>query len=137
MKKITISSVSEIPQAAEQFVHETNGIAVFALYGGMGVGKTSFIKEVYRNFGVVDEVTSPTFAIINEYKTSSNELLYHFDLYRLDSINDARNIGVEEYLDSGCVCMIEWPEIIESLLPEHTCRVYIQELADGTREISF
>lgn len=137
MKKITIPSVSDIPQVAERFVSETNGITVFALYGGMGVGKTTFIKEVYRNLGVVDEVTSPTFAIINEYKTSSNEQLYHFDLYRLDSINDARNIGVEEYLDSGCVCMIEWPEIIEPLLPEHTCRVYIRELSDGTREISF
>ena len=137
MKQITISSVSDLSKVAERFVRETNGVTIFALYGGMGVGKTTFIKHVYKVLGVVDEVTSPTFAIINEYFTKTKAQCFHFDLYRLDSIEDAKNIGVEEYFDSGCVCMIEWPEIIEPLLPEHTCRVYLYELPDGTRELRF
>ena len=137
MKKCIIESVSDIPEVAEFFVRETNTATIFAFYGEMGVGKTTFIKEVYNVLGVIDEVTSPTFALINEYITQNNTQLYHFDLYRIHSIEEALQIGVEDYLESGCVCMIEWPEIIEPLLPEDTCRVHLQELENGIRELSF
>lgn len=137
MKKCIIESISDIPEVAGFFVRETNTATIFAFYGEMGVGKTTFIKEVYTVLGVIDEVTSPTFALINEYITQNNTQLYHFDLYRIHSIEEALQIGVEDYLESGCICMIEWPEIIEPLLPEHTCRVHLQELENGKRELSF
>ncbi|HPY81952.1 MAG: tRNA (adenosine(37)-N6)-threonylcarbamoyltransferase complex ATPase subunit type 1 TsaE [Bacteroidales bacterium] len=137
MKKYIIESISDISEIAEFFVRETNAATIFAFYGEMGVGKTTFIKEIYTVLGVIDEVTSPTFALINEYKTQNNTQLYHFDLYRIHSIEEALQIGVEDYLESGCICMIEWPEIIEPLLPEHTCRVHLQELENGKRELSF
>jgi tRNA threonylcarbamoyladenosine biosynthesis protein TsaE len=137
MKKYIIESISDISEIAEFFVRETNAATIFAFYGEMGVGKTTFIKEIYTVLGVIDEVTSPTFALINEYITQNNTQLYHFDLYRIHSIEEALQIGVEDYLESGCICMIEWPEIIEPLLPEHTCRVHLQELENGKRELSF
>ncbi len=137
MKKYIIESISDISEIAVFFVRETNAATIFAFYGEMGVGKTTFIKEIYTVLGVIDEVTSPTFALINEYKTQNNTQLYHFDLYRIHSIEEALQIGVEDYLESGCICMIEWPEIIEPLLPEHTCRVHLQELENGKRELSF
>jgi|SRR5690554_1621483 len=134
--EIIIESEFDIERGMREFVAQIGDTKVFALYAGMGVGKTTCIKEICKQLGVVDEVTSPTFAIINEYKTEKDDFIYHFDLYRLETMEEAHNIGVEEYLYSGRICFIEWPELIESILPESTVRVDIQELSDGKRKIS-
>ncbi|MDA3881972.1 MAG: tRNA (adenosine(37)-N6)-threonylcarbamoyltransferase complex ATPase subunit type 1 TsaE [Bacteroidales bacterium] len=134
--EIILESEFDIERGMREFVNKIGNAKVFAIYAGMGVGKTTCIKEICKQLGVVDEVTSPTFAIINEYKTERDDFIYHFDLYRLETIEEAHNIGVEEYLYSGRICFIEWPELIESILPESTVRVDIQELSDGKRKIS-
>lgn len=135
MQTIICNSINELPYAAQQFIAATKGSTVFAFKAAMGVGKTTFIKALCNELEVIDTVASPTFAIINEYKTKHNELIYHFDLYRLNSIQDAQNIGIEEYLYSKNMCLIEWPEIIESLLPSHTIFVSITEDEQGGRII--
>ncbi len=135
--EIKINSLEDLSAAAKKFVELTKDSTVFAFYGTMGVGKTTFIKEVCKQLGVNDEVTSPTFAIINEYAGSDSKLIYHFDLYRLDSTEEALNIGVEDYLYSSNICLIEWPEIIENLLPNNVLEVSISESENGTRILAF
>lgn len=134
---IHIQSLAELPEAARQFVALMGDETVYAFYGEMGAGKTTFIRELAKSLGVTDEdVNSPSFSIINEYRSDTTaELIYHFDLYRLDSLDEAFDIGVEDYFDSGAVCLIEWPERIQDILPDDTVTVHITELADGSRQI--
>ncbi|MGM9844750.1 MAG: tRNA (adenosine(37)-N6)-threonylcarbamoyltransferase complex ATPase subunit type 1 TsaE [Muribaculaceae bacterium] len=134
---IHIQSLTELPEAARQFVALMGDETVYAFYGEMGAGKTTFIRELAKALGVTDDdVNSPSFAIINEYRSDTTaELIYHFDLYRLESLDEAFDIGVEDYFDSGAVCLIEWPERIEDILPDDTVKVHISELADGSRQI--
>ena len=134
---IHIQSLAELPEAARQFVALMGDETVYAFYGEMGAGKTTFIRELAKSLGVTDEdVTSPAFSIINEYRSDTTaELIYHFDLYRLESLDEAFDIGVEDYFDSGAVCLIEWPERIQDILPDDTVTVHITELADGSRQI--
>ncbi len=126
----------DIQQAASQFVTAMGESTVFAFYGKMGAGKTTFIKAVCRELGVEDTVNSPTFAIVNEYEDRSGEPVYHFDFYRIKRLSEAYDMGCDEYFYSGRPCFIEWPELIEEVLPQETVRVDICELPDGSRQIS-
>ncbi|MCC8114041.1 MAG: tRNA (adenosine(37)-N6)-threonylcarbamoyltransferase complex ATPase subunit type 1 TsaE [Bacteroidales bacterium] len=137
MKKITIPDLQSLPQAAKDFVAEMGDETVYAFYGEMGAGKTTFIAELCRALGVEeDAANSPSFSIINEYRSSETaELIYHFDLYRLENIGEALDIGVEDYFDSGALCLLEWPERIEDILPDDTVKIDINVLDDGSREL--
>lgn len=109
---------------------------VFAFFGRMGAGKTTFIKAVCQQLGVTDDVTSPTFAIVNEYLDAQSRPIYHFDFYRIKRLEEALGIGLEDYVYSGNVCLMEWPEMIGDLLPDDACLVSIEEQPDGSRVIS-
>ncbi len=137
MNKLRLTDISSIESVAAEFLSKTEGKKVFAFYGQMGAGKTTFIKELCKLQHVVDEVTSPTFAIINEYLTEANEAIFHFDFYRLKNNQEAVEIGAEDYFYSGDICYVEWPEIVEDFLPEDTLRVDILEVDGKIREISF
>jgi tRNA threonylcarbamoyladenosine biosynthesis protein TsaE len=134
---IHVSNVDELAAAAHQFVEAMGDETVFAFYGEMGAGKTTFINALCRELGVVDDVTnSPSFSIINEYRSDTTaELIYHFDLYRLENLDEAIDIGVEDYFDSGALCLLEWPERIEPMLPDDTVNVTIKVNDDNTRDI--
>ena len=135
---ITINSLADICSAAKEFVAQIGENTIFAFYGAMGAGKTTFIKALCEVLGVEDVVTSPTFAIVNEYRSSKNaELIYHFDFYRIKKIEEVYDMGYEDYFFSGCLCFIEWPELIEELLPEDAVKVSIRELEDGSRVVEF
>ena len=129
--EITIKSLDEIQQAADDFVAAMGDNTVFALYGPMGVGKTTFTKAVCERLGVKDNITSPTFAIVNEYRSTTDELIYHFDFYRIKNQQEALDIGYEDYVYSGNVCFMEWPELIENLLPDDAVKVTIEEEEEG------
>lgn len=130
-------SLEEIHEAARSFVREMDGHTLFALYGKMGAGKTTFIKAVCRELGVADEVNSPTFSLVNEYRSdTTGELIYHFDFYRINKPEEAYDFGYEDYFYSGALCFIEWPELIEELLPEDTVKVTIEETPGGTRRLT-
>ena len=135
---LTIPSLDAIDSVARQFVDLMDDYTVFAFNGEMGAGKTTFINALSRVLGVDEDPTSsPSFAIINEYRSSTTaELIYHFDLYRLENLEEAFDIGVEDYLDSGAICFLEWPERIADILPDDTVRVDIRELPDGSRELT-
>lgn len=114
-----------------------DGRLVFAFYGKMGAGKTTFIKALCDELGVEDVVNSPTFAIVNEYHSAVLEdPVFHFDFYRIKRLEEAFDIGTDDYFYSGCPCFVEWPELIEPILPEMVVNVTIEELPDGTRSIS-
>ncbi len=135
---ITINSLSDINAAAQEFVAQIGERTIFAFYGSMGAGKTTFIKAICEVLGVDDIVTSPTFAIVNEYRSSETaELIYHFDFYRIKKLEEVYDMGYEDYFYSGCLCFIEWPELIEELLPEDAVRVEIREMENGSREVVF
>ena len=137
MKSIRITSLDNIHEAAKEFVEEMGDYTVFAFYGNMGAGKTTFINALCEALGVEDITNSPSFSIINEYRSESTaELIYHFDCYRLENEDEAYDIGVEDYFDSGAVCLIEWPERIENLLPADTVAVHVTVEDDDTRVIS-
>ena len=128
-------------EAARQFI-TANGLMenkglVIAFYGKMGAGKTTFIKAICEELGVEDVITSPTFAIVNEYSLPSQEALYHFDFYRIKKLEEVYDMGYEDYFYSGNLCLIEWPELIEELLPEDALRVTIEEQPDGSRTIAW
>ena len=126
-----INSLDELTAAAEAFAELMGDYSVFAFRGEMGVGKTTFINALCSVLGVTDITNSPSFSIINEYRSEeSAELIYHFDCYRLNDIREAEDIGVEDYFESGAICLIEWPERIEELLPDHTVDVVFTEDAD-------
>ena len=136
MLEIKINSLDGIADAARQFVDAMGENKVFAMFGPMGVGKTTFIKAVCEVLGVQDTITSPTFAIVNEYRTDSGEQIFHFDFYRIRKVEEAYDMGYENYIYSGAVCFLEWPELIEELLPEDAVRVTLTEEEDGTRTIT-
>ena len=129
--EIRIKNIDGISEAARQFIDNMGDSKVFAFYGSMGAGKTTFIKAVCEQLGVKDVITSPTFAIVNEYEGP----IYHFDFYRIKRIEEVYDMGYEDYFYSGGVCFIERPELIEELLPDDTIRVSITEQEDGSRLI--
>ena len=135
---IQIASTDDLNRAADEFVRLMDSSTVYAFNGEMGAGKTTFIMALLRSLGVGEDLAgSPSFAIINEYRSDTTaELIYHFDLYRLENLEEAFDIGVEDYLDSGALCFIEWPERIADILPDDTVRVDIRELPDGSRELT-
>lgn len=136
MTTIKINNLDEIYQAAKEFIANMDNRTVFAFYGKMGVGKTTFIKAICEGLGVTDVINSPTFAIINEYRSESTaELIYHFDFYRINKLSEAEDIGTEDYFYSGALCFIEWPEKIEEMLPGDVVNVNIEENADGSRTV--
>ena len=135
--KITISSLDAINEAAKQFVAAMGSNRVFAFYGKMGAGKTTFIKALCTELGVDDVITSPTFAIVNEYTAGDGSPIYHFDFYRIKKLDEVYDMGYEDYFYNGGLCLIEWPELIESLLPEDAVEVHIAEQPDGPRTIEF
>lgn len=133
--KFTIQSLETIDQIAEEFVRNMGDNTVFAFHGKMGAGKTTFIKAICEKLGVEDTINSPTFAIINEYRSNTAELVYHFDFYRINKQEEAFDLGYEDYFYSGSLCFIEWPEKVEELLPHDTIHVTITEQEDGTRQV--
>ena len=137
MEKIIIPTADAVDEAARRFVELMGDETVYAFYGEMGAGKTTFINALCRALGVDgDPTASPTFAIINEYRSDTTaELIYHFDLYRLDNYEQALEIGADDYFFSGALCLLEWPEKIEEILPADTVSVKISVLPDGSREL--
>lgn len=149
--EIEIKSTEQLADAARTFISNIGERRIFAFYGKMGAGKTTFIKAICTELGVEDVITSPTFAIVNEYEIApkassslSNHLpavptqsVYHFDFYRIKRLEEVYDMGYEEYFYSGALCFIEWPELIEQLLPEDTVRVRIELLPDDSRKVSF
>lgn len=130
-----IFDLSNIQQTAQQFIRLFDRYSVFAFYGNMGAGKTTFIKAICEILGVKESVNSPTFSIINEYEAADGRILYHFDCYRINKLQEAMDLGAEDYFYSGKICFIEWPEKIEELLPDFTVKVNIKEVDEGKREI--
>ena len=136
MSTITIKDLDHIEDAAREFIGQMGDDTVFAFYGKMGAGKTTFIKALCKLLGVEDEVNSPTFAIINEYRSETTaELIYHFDFYRIKKLDEVYDLGYEDYFYSGALCFIEWPELVEELLPLDAKKVTITENSDGSRMI--
>ena len=134
---IKINSLDEMGKAAQEFVAAMGDRTVFAFYGKMGAGKTTFIKAVCEELGVEDVINSPTFAIVNEYVDGNGEPVYHFDFYRIKKEQEVLDIGYEDYVYSGHVCFMEWPELIENLLPDDAVKVTIEEEKDGSRKVVF
>ena len=140
--EIIIRDLEHIREAARQFIGAMGDQQVYAFYGHMGAGKTTFIKAVCEELGVEDVITSPTFAIVNEYSTDSSLLspdssIFHFDFYRIKKLEEVYDMGFEDYFYSGSLCFIEWPELIEEVLPEDAVKVNIAENADGSRTVTF
>lgn len=145
--ELSINNLATINATAREFITCIRNSRVLAFYGKMGAGKTTFIKALCEELGVNDVITSPTFAIVNEYTAGDgagkaigimpNDAVYHFDFYRIKKLDEVYDMGYEDYFYSGSLCMIEWPELIEELLPEDALCVNISEEEDGTRKISF
>ena len=134
---IIIKDIEHIREAAREFIKQIGDRHVFAFYGKMGAGKTTFVKAICEELGVEDVITSPTFAIINEYTTGEGDSLFHFDFYRIKKLEEVYDMGYEDYFYSGALCFIEWPELIEDILPDDAVRVSIAEQEDGSRVVSF
>ncbi|MBQ7470961.1 MAG: tRNA (adenosine(37)-N6)-threonylcarbamoyltransferase complex ATPase subunit type 1 TsaE [Prevotella sp.] len=149
--KILIENIDHIREAAREFVNNIGNRRIFAFYGNMGAGKTTFIKAVCEELGISDVITSPTFAIVNEYELPASRTshlnsvpsclevggsVYHFDFYRIHRLEEVYDMGYEDYFYSGALCFIEWPELIEDLLPADAVKVMIQVLPDGSRMVS-
>lgn len=132
-QSLIIQSIEDIEAIAEQVLEYCGEHKVIAFYGDMGAGKTTFIKGVCKVLGLTDNVSSPTFALVNEYYTVLGDTVFHFDFYRINSVREAFDIGYEDYLYSGNYCLIEWPEKIEELLPENTVKIHIQAREDNSR----
>lgn len=135
MTEILIPSLDKIADAAQEFVAQMGHRRVFAFYGGMGAGKTTFIKALCQQLGVKDAVTSPTFAIVNEYGSDIGPI-YHFDFYRIKNLAEVMDLGFDDYAYSGHLCLMEWPELIEDLLPDKTVSVHIEETDKGMRKVT-
>lgn len=131
--KIRINSLDTIHEAAKEFIKGMGDGKVFAFYGKMGAGKTTFIKALCEVLGVKDVITSPTFAIINEYTDGNDNPIYHFDFYRIKKLEEVYDMGYEDYFYSGNLCLLEWPELVEDVLPENVIKVTIEEQSDGSR----
>jgi len=132
---LQVASLDGLPQAAKEVLTWIGNRNVVALYGAMGAGKTTLIKALCSELDVSDQVNSPTFTLINEYKTAQGYKVWHFDFYRINKIEEAFDLGYDEYFEGNGLCLIEWPELIEALLPHDVVRIYIRELQDGVREI--
>ena len=135
MIKLKIESIDTINETAQKFIDQIGDRTIFAFNGKMGAGKTTFIKSICETMGVKETVNSPTFSIVNEYETSDKRIIYHFDCYRINKIQEALDLGAEEYLYSGNLCFIEWSENIAPILPDSLVNVDIEEVEDGKREI--
>ena len=141
--EIAINNLSNIREAAQEFISHMGDRKVYAFYGKMGAGKTTFIKAICEELGVEEVITSPTFAIINEYSITTphspltSDVIYHFDFYRIKKLEEVYDMGYEDYFYSGALCFIEWPELIEEVLPEDAVKVQSIEKEDGTRAILF
>ena len=136
--KITLENTDNLREAARQFISAIGDSRIFAFYGKMGAGKTTFIKAICEELGVEDVITSPTFAIVNEYRSETTlQLIYHFDFYRIKKLEEVYDMGYEDYFYSGALCFMEWPELIEELLPEDVVKVTISEQEDGSRVVEF
>ena len=137
-KNLLIPNLAGLEDAAKRFLQEIGTARLIAFYAPMGAGKTTFITAVCKALGVrEDAVSSPTFAIINEYRTANGESVFHFDFYRIEKPAEALDIGLYDYLDSGALCLMEWPENIEDLLPQETLKVSISVNPDGSRRLSW
>ena len=135
---IAIPDLPSIDAAAKDFIAQTQGHDLIAFYAPMGAGKTTFTTAICRALGVEgDAISSPTFSIVNEYRTKGGESIFHFDFYRINKTSEALDIGLYDYIDSGCLCLMEWPENIEDILPEETLRVCINVGEDGSRTVSW
>ena len=144
--EIRIENLDNIRAAAREFIQHMGEARVFAFYGKMGAGKTTFVKAICEELGVEDVITSPTFAIINEYSIDNHDIqrsafnvqrIYHFDFYRIKKLEEVYDMGYEDYFYSGALCFIEWPELIEEILPDDAVRVSIIEQQDGSRLVKF
>ena len=132
-----INSLDTIHEAAKDFIKGMGDGKVFAFYGKMGAGKTTFIKALCEVLGVKDVITSPTFAIINEYTDGNDNPIYHFDFYRIKKLEEVYDMGYEDYFYSGNLCLLEWPELVEDVLPENVIKVTIEEQPDGSRLLTY
>lgn len=135
--EFTIQKATELEQVARQLLHFAGARRKFAFYGEIGAGKTTFIQAICRQLGVQEAVVSPTFALVNEYTSATEDTIYHLDLYRLKNMQEALDIGIEDMLYDAHYCFIEWPELIEELLPEDTVRIKLSFVADSTRKVVF
>ena len=135
--EIIIKGIEDLDRAAAEFLKEIGDNTLVAFYAPMGSGKTTFTTAICRVLGVTDPVGSPTFAIVNEYLREDGDSLYHFDFYRINKLAEAIEIGLYDYLDSGCLCIMEWPENIEDLLPEESLKVSISVNPDMSRTVSW
>jgi tRNA threonylcarbamoyladenosine biosynthesis protein TsaE len=134
-ENITIDTLNQLDRAASDFLSAIKERRIFAIHGSMGAGKTTLIKAICKQLGSIDVVTSPTFTLVNEYNTQSGDTIYHFDFYRIVKIEEVFDFGFEEYLSSGNWCFIEWPELVESLLPDDVTNVTITTQDDMSRLI--
>ena len=136
--QIKIDSLDNIRAAAREFVKNMGEGNVYAFYGKMGAGKNTFIKAICEELGVDDVITSPTFSIVNEYRSeTTGELIYHFDFYRIKKLEEVYDMGYEDYFYSGALCFLEWPELIEELLPGSAVKVTITQNDDDSRTVDF
>ena len=136
MKEIVIDSLDELKNVDEAVIESLEGRNVVALFGAMGAGKTTLISAIMEHLGSTDNVTSPTFALVNQYNTATNEPVYHFDFYRINRIEEAFDMGYEEYFYSGDLCLVEWPELVEQLLPDDAMVVKIDILSPTERKFT-
>lgn len=136
-REIIIPSEASLDKGAQEFLKLMGDYTVYAFDGEMGAGKTTFINALCRALGVEEDPTgSPTFSIVNEYRSDTTaELIYHFDLYRIENLEQAFDIGIEDYLDSGALCLIEWPDRVDDILPDDTVSVKIEVESDGSRRL--
>ena len=135
MTELRINNLEEINSVAKRFIEIVGTRRVFAMYGAMGVGKTTFVKAICQELGVEDTINSPSFAIVNEYHTKEDNIVYHFDFYRIEDVQEAYDFGYEDYFYSQALCFIEWPERIESILPSDVINLNFTEEEDGSRLI--
>ncbi|MDA3952318.1 MAG: tRNA (adenosine(37)-N6)-threonylcarbamoyltransferase complex ATPase subunit type 1 TsaE [Bacteroidales bacterium] len=136
MESLILKSLSDLNIVADKFLRLLREKKVFAFFGSMGVGKTTFIKALCNELGVVEIVTSPTFALINEYQTGEGDTIYHFDFYRINKIEEVYDFGYEDYFFSGHYCFIEWPDKVAEILPDNVVYVQMLENEDGSRTIN-
>ncbi len=138
MQKLVLNNISldKINEAADQILGFVDDIKIICLIGDLGAGKTTLTKILAQKLGVLDMVSSPTFSIVNEYETKYSDIIYHFDCYRVKNLEEALDFGIEEYLDSNCLCLIEWPEVISDLLPDKLLNIQIDIESEGFRKIT-
>lgn len=133
--ELTSKGLEDLERIAEELVAFADQQRIWLFIGEMGAGKTTLIKALCEHLGVIDQVSSPTFSIINEYERATGESVYHFDCYRLTSVEEAIEIGIEDYFYRQAICLVEWPQVISSLLPDEFMTVHLEELLTGERKI--